>query len=130
MERREYLRLANDRGDPVPIHIRFEIPAHAPKNHSHVLAPQILEQIVQGARGRVIDIGDRRGFDDEPAHRRLCLVHQRTHLVAEAVLIRVEQIRPEFVDDEPGLGDFAGGVAGPGSQRPFGSGRNIMVCGR
>ena len=69
MERREDPRLADRCGDAVPVHVRPQIRTDTREDHTNLLAREIIDQVANAACGRVVDIGDRAGIDNDPANR-------------------------------------------------------------
>src|SRR5262249_38359250 len=99
VQRGENPPLADCGSDAVPVHIRAQIRADPPEYHFHILAPQIVEKLAYGPCGGVVDIRDRTGFDDEPGDGRRRVRHEHTHVVDEAMIVGIEQIRAKPVDE-------------------------------
>ena len=55
--------------------------------------------------------------------------HERAHLVGEAMIVGIEQIRAEPIDDEARLG-LRAGLRRHRLHRPAASGASTTVCGR
>ena len=74
----------------MPVHIGSKIPTDAREHDVDLLPSEIIQQIVDGLRGGVIDIRDRAGVDNEAADWRRGAFHESTHFVDEAVGIGIE----------------------------------------
>jgi cystathionine beta-lyase/cystathionine gamma-synthase len=111
VKRRENLRFPDRCRDAVPVHVGSQVRTDTCEDHADPLAPQIVEQIAYGLRGGVIDIRDGAGVDNEPLDRRRRALHEATHFIGEAVVVRVKQIRAEPIDDQPWGLVFASGMA-------------------
>src|SRR4029077_13159419 len=114
-------RLADRRGDPMPVHVGLEVRTDTREDHAHLLSRQIVEEIAQRARGGIVHIRYRARIDDEPAHRGRRMLYEHAHFVGEAMIVGVEQTGAETIDDEAGSVP-APGVVGAGSQWPSASG--------
>ena len=103
MQRRENKFLADRRSNAMPVHVRSQVSIDASEDQVDSAALQIVAQITQGTRGRVVDIRHRACVDHKPAYRRRSVFYQRTHFIGKAIVVRVEQIRAEPIDHQTGF---------------------------
>ena len=87
-------------GDAVPFEIFAQICADAAHDDIDPLFLQFRNQIVHGAPGGKINVGDRAGVDHEMAHGSRRGGDQVARLVGEAIGIGVEQVGAEAIDDQ------------------------------
>jgi hypothetical protein len=103
VKRREDSGFSDRGGDAVPVHVGPQVAADAREHQIDASALQLLEQVENRARGRVVEIRDRGGIDDEPVHWCRSMLHEGLHFIGEAVLVGVEEIRTEPIDDQSRL---------------------------
>jgi hypothetical protein len=65
---------------------------------------QFINQHQDDPRGRVVQVGDRVGFDDQPTDRAGSAVHEGAHLIGKAACVCIEEIGAEAIENKTRLG--------------------------
>src|SRR5262249_20896489 len=100
VKRRENMLVSDRCRHAMPVHVGSQVWIDTCKGRLDPLAAQMLEQIKQGSRGRIINIRDGACVDDEPSDRRRRVLQESTHFVGETIFVRVKQVCAEVIDDQ------------------------------
>ena len=72
------------------------------QDHPCATALQLVADLAQGVRPRVVKVAHRGGIKHEPLERRIGTLDDAHDLLGEAGRVRVEELRAEGVDEEAG----------------------------
>ena len=103
VESREDMGCAGGVGNAVAVKVGTKVSADTSKNHGDAVIFQLGEQLADGVGGGEVDVGNGAGVHNEPMNLGWVVVSQGMHVVDEAVVVGVEEVRAKTIDDETRL---------------------------